>query len=1140
MHLTIHLPAILRPWPLSSAIAFLSIASASLWPSTSSARILVVDRVEGPYLTIQSAADVAARGDTIEVAPGVYTESISLFTEVTMISQAGASATVLDGRERGPIFVDIAQPTEIVGFTLRRAYGGAIKFTGIEVSAEECLFSDNRAAAGGAVRVSSGRFRAKQCEFRNNDATEGAGGAVCLLGSGAEARFDSCLFVDNAQFNDNCKGAAIAYVTRILADTDEASPATEAHGRTGGIFVDACTFLRNSDARAGNAIYCNAGVPIRISRSIFQNDGPTSFIGGTLTPSSVSCSIFWPLPSPNVTGAVPTSPPIDSVLVVDPRLCVGGTPALHASSPALEFCGGVGNLPIGCDRIELFRVEPRQIRSGGERLFRLFAYGLSPQSEVTLRGADGSEARGTLIDEDGIEMTYRFDLTKWPAGEASLEATGPNGTDLLERSVRVDLARAYCILPSRAGHAGVYAGAIGGSRLDNVVAAGLRHRETGVLYPLSLGAAADAESLQVTGDFSTAPNGVYDLVIEAGSGFEETLVSAFYLGTPPVVRVPADAPTITAAIAMALPGAEILVDAGAYRESIVIDRPVRLVGSPWAARPVLEPGESGGRVVRVLETAGPLTEIVNFVILNGSVVDGPGAGVWAQTAALLRSDRFEGNQASGVGSIGGAVAGVEGLRVVDNLFYANGAHSPDRSGENLFHPGSGAGGMAGALACRECLVARNTFEHNSAVLAGAAVVTGVIRENRFSAQTSAGERYSIGALSGEIEGNVFDQDCLGGNPMVWIDGPSRVTRNVFRSVDGQDCSVGRLVLSGSMVFEHNILARLGVDICPRAPIESDLVAKPVFSFRNNIASFGSEVSFDTGGACDSWLVSADRREIPAEDSHLSCNIVDAFEIPTGDVRCDSCAASVDPLFCETPVRISNVHWWQYVGEFDFRLQPASPALPGNLDWNCPDTLGTFSVGCAPIPTVIVQDVSIEDVELGVRVRFSLTVGGEYLGWRVRRRTDTSGVPLSVHRLPPCESCAIVDLHPVLGPAEYWLEIQIEDGEEREFLLGSYDASASLPRIVSLAPPSPNPTRGAVEFRFGVPASGGPTRIEIVDVQGRRVAKIEIESGPPGWRSIVWDGRGENGRSLPAGIYTARMVAPGGSSDELTRRLVILH
>jgi hypothetical protein len=85
--------------------------------------------------------------------------------------------------------------------------------------------------------------------------------------------------------------------------------------------------------------------------------------------------------------------------------------------------------------------------------------------------------------------------------------------------------------------------------------------------------------------------------------------------------------------------------------------------------------------------------------------------------------------------------------------------------------------------------------------------------------------------------------------------------------------------------------------------------------------------------------------------------------------------------------------------------------------------------------------------------------------------------------------------------------------------------AALPRAVFLAPPAPNPARGATTLRFGLPRAA---RVELAlyDQQGRRVRALLGGTQPAGERAIVWDGSGDSGRALPAGLYFVRLATEG--------------
>ena len=64
---------------------------------------------------------------------------------------------------------------------------------------------------------------------------------------------------------------------------------------------------------------------------------------------------------------------------------------------------------------------------------------------------------------------------------------------------------------------------------------------------------------------------------------------------------------------------------------------------------------------------------------------------------------------------------------------------------------------------------------------------------------------------------------------------------------------------------------------------------------------------------------------------------------------------------------------------------------------------------------------------------------------------------------------------------------------------------------------PNPFRGSTQF--AVPANTHSQRIEIIDVQGRRIREILLMEGA-GW--VNWDGQDGSGRTVPPGVYFARL------------------
>ncbi|MBM4117402.1 T9SS type A sorting domain-containing protein [bacterium] len=99
------------------------------------------------------------------------------------------------------------------------------------------------------------------------------------------------------------------------------------------------------------------------------------------------------------------------------------------------------------------------------------------------------------------------------------------------------------------------------------------------------------------------------------------------------------------------------------------------------------------------------------------------------------------------------------------------------------------------------------------------------------------------------------------------------------------------------------------------------------------------------------------------------------------------------------------------------------------------------------------------------------------------------------------------------------------------------APATLPAAGPQLTAWPNPFGAATRLVFAA-AAAGPLRLEILDLQGRRLRLLAAAeaAGPGVERALVWDGRDEAGRRLPSGVYLVRLTSGGASS---TRKLLLM-
>jgi hypothetical protein len=167
-------------------------------------------------------------------------------------------------------------------------------------------------------------------------------------------------------------------------------------------------------------------------------------------------------------------------------------------------------------------------------------------------------------------------------------------------------------------------------------------------------------------------------------------------------------------------------------------------------------------------------------------------------------------------------------------------------------------------------------------------------------------------------------------------------------------------------------------------------------------------------------------------------------------------------------------------------------------------------------------------------------GGNHLTWgdpvdedfdhfNVYRSTEPGFTPGPSSLVHATTATSWIDAGYVGGAAYYKLTAVDDAGNESGAASASgtvgVEASATPVRF-ALHAASPNPFREGTAFAYDVPSSGGVVRVGLYDISGRLVRSLVDGAQTPGRKSATWDGRDDQGRALPAGLYLVRMQAAG--------------
>lgn len=255
-------------------------------------------RVPAEHPTIQAAVSLALPGDTVLVAPGVYTNPGGTVVdfhgkEILIRSEAGAEQTIIERQGAGGSVLVLMREGEtrstiLDGFTVR----GALDACGVLVAGSSplirsCLITLNSAEGttiGGGAVVAYASPRFEDCTFSQN-----YGGGVYVQGGAAELA--RCRFVQNALCGVWCEQATLVRLEGCLIEANQGSELGVGGGVWGyesQVVIENSAVVRNR-AAYGGGLGIGIGCQLDIKGSTIAGNTAMRSGGGIYAdPSSVS------------------------------------------------------------------------------------------------------------------------------------------------------------------------------------------------------------------------------------------------------------------------------------------------------------------------------------------------------------------------------------------------------------------------------------------------------------------------------------------------------------------------------------------------------------------------------------------------------------------------------------------------------------------------------------------------------------------------------------------------------------------------------------------------------------------------------------------------------------------------------------
>jgi hypothetical protein len=203
---------------------------------------------------------------------------------------------------------------------------------------------------------------------------------------------------------------------------------------------------------------------------------------------------------------------------------------------------------------------------------------------------------------------------------------------------------------------------------------------------------------------------------------------------------------------------------------------------------------------------------------------------------------------------------------------------------------------------------------------------------------------------------------------------------------------------------------------------------------------------------------------------------------------------------------------------------AEPALAGALGSHGRDR----ETMTEEMPVSVLRHIEGTPARDGVELTWSVGLGDHVDGFNVYRESGDTRLVFAGNDATVTERGDEATFHfrdaGATSGGTYWLGARSCSGPEA--LIGPIhvDATVALASRLTLTA-TPNPAFAATRFAFSLEHAGN-VRLEVFDLQGRRVATPFMGHTAAGSVTVDWSLRNTDGGSVEAGLYFARLEAEG--------------